>query len=453
VIVALCLLIIAGGLTAIQIWPEPVVPSLLLEGIARNACAPADVVGVPVGVTGSYYEDGSILRTDGALYCGAGSRVARPGGASRWRHEVLMSKRWLSAGVIPGEGPEMRSMAARALLDLNLLERPDGAVAAGLHSMWGYSWPRDSSWVATALADTGHMTDSFRILEFLARTQLADGTWAARYRLDGSGAVGDGRPVELDAAGWVPWAVWSWFTAEVRSASAARLGLLRLWPMVRAAATAATRSLTVAGLPPVAMDYWEDSVQVTLGTAAPLLAGLRAAADIAGALNNHRLAVRWAVAASRLENGIQSSFGRYGYHRLPAAGSGADAAVTFLGPPFEPLNPAVERAALAAQQALRLPNGGFLPGADWPGNAATAWTAETAFFALFDASAGRHKEAGRILSWLHAHRTQLGELPEQVSPSGRPVSVAPLAWTDAAVLLALLAQRQPLAVVPTPPTR
>jgi GH15 family glucan-1,4-alpha-glucosidase len=60
------------------------------------------------------------------------------------------------------------------------------------------------------------------------------------------------------------------------------------------------------------------------------------------------------------------------------------------------------------------------------------------------------RPAGRLLSWLSAHRTRLGSLPEQVSAQGRPVSVAPLDWTDAVVLLALLAQDHHLPVPPVP---
>ena len=92
----------------------------------------------------------------------------------------------------------------------------------------------------------------------------------------------------------------------------------------------------------------------------------------------------------------------------------------------------------------------MLPGSSWPGNRTVAWTPETAFFALYDANTGQHQAAGRILAWLSAHRTRLGELPEQVSSSGRPVSVAPLAWTDAVVLLALVSQQHPVPVLPAP---
>ena len=84
------------------------------------------------------------------------------------------------------------------------------------------------------------------------------------------------------------------------------------------------------------------------------------------------------------------------------------------------------------------------PGVDWPGNTATAWTAETAFFALSDAATGARGRAAALLSWLAAHRTSLGALPEQVTAAGQPASVAPLAWTDAAVLLTLVAQTRRL---------
>ncbi len=346
-------------------------------------------------------------------------------------------------------------MAARALLDLRLAVRPDGAVLAGWGSAWEYAWPRDSSWVAVALSDTGHPAMAYLIFRFLQRTQASNGTWAARSLPDGSGPVRDGRPAELDANGWVPWAVWSWaVTQQLRPGSPSRRELALLWPMITRAADAAARSLAQDGLPRPAMDYWEDSVQVTLGTAAPLLAGLGAAADLAADIGGATATSdgrRWSAAAARLARAITATFGRTGYQRTPAAGSGADAAVTFLGPPFAVPGPQVLRAARSAQRALALPDGGLRPGADWPGTPGVAWTSETAFFALFDAATGQHGQAAALLAWLAAHRTKLGSLPEQVSSAGQPAVVAPLSWTDAVTLLALLAQAGHLPTVPIPP--
>jgi glucoamylase len=346
-------------------------------------------------------------------------------------------------------------MATRALLDLRLDVRPDGAVVAGWRAGWDYAWPRDSSWVAVALAQTGHPAMAYQVLRFLQRMQPGNGIWAARYRPDGSGPVLDGRPAQLDADGWVPWAVWSWAaTQPLTPGGEPRRELAQLWPMVVRSADAAARSLAQDGLPGPAMDYWENSVQVTLGTAAPLLAGLRAAAALAARIGGAAASSdghRWAAAATRLAGAITATFGRTGYQRLPLAGSGADAAVTFLGAPFAEPGAQVLRAARSAQQALTVPNGGLRPGGAWSGTPDVAWTAETAFFAVFDASTGQHGQAAALLDWLAAHRTTLGSLPEQVNSAGQPACTAPLSWTDAVVLLALVAQTRHLPTVPIPP--
>jgi glucoamylase len=434
--------LVAGGITGgiVATSGGPTVPPLYMAGIAEQPCAGQVAVvrpGQPGGPSvGRFLAGSSVLSTEAANACTPGA--------------VAASQRWLDQGLVPGDSSADRDIATRALLDLRLSVLPDGAVVAGYYPGWDYTWPRDSSWVAAALAGTGHADEAFSILLFLERMQLANGTWAARYHPDGSGPVQDGRPVELDAVGWVPWAVWSW--ARTQSPAAARAGLARLWPMVSKAANAAAASLTGDGLPGPSMDYWEDTpIEVTLGTAAPLLAGLRAAADLAGELGTAPTGperARWAAAAGRLSAAIARTFGQTGYQRTPSAGSGADAAITFLGPPFGTPEASVLAAAATAQRALTEPNGGLRPGTAWPGAAGVAWTPETAMFALFDAATGQRTAADRLLSWLAAHRTSLGEFPEQVAPDGAPSSVAPLAWTDAIVLLTLLAQSGNLPTVP-----
>jgi glucoamylase len=474
-------LLAAGGITAglVATSGDPAVPALYMAGIAENPCAPGQAVPVTVLAPGaaaeSFLPDSSVLSSDRQSSCTAAA--------------VAASKQWLSSGTVPGDSAAERALATRALLDLRLLVQPDGAVVAALHPGWDYAWPRDSSFVAVALASTGHSAEAVSILRFLQRMQNPDGTWAARYYPDGSGPVQDGRPAELDAVGWVPWAVWSWAMtqqlaprptqARTGASSQARTGvssqaraeLGQLWPMVAKAANAAMDSITSDGLPRAAMDYWEDKpIEQTLGTAAPLLAGLRSAAALAAILaptsvsgssasgsavsgsaaSGSAVAVdgaRWAAAASRLAAAISSTFGRDGYQRTPSPDSGADAAVTFLGPPFAEPDASVVLAARAAQRALTEPNGGLRPGTAWRGAAGVAWTPETAMFALFDAGTGQQAAAQQLVSWLAAHRTSLGELPEQVAPGGKPASVAPLAWTDALVLLTLQAQATDLPVL------
>jgi glucoamylase len=434
---------------------QPAQPRLTVAGVAQVPCQ-QQALPIPAWMSGQFAPGSSILVTPAGLYLAPGRPTRLTHAQSGCAATAERADRdWLRAGLVPGATAAQLSMATRALLDLRLAVRPDGAVMAGWRPGWEYAWPRDACWAAVALAWTGHPAMAYQILRFLQRMQAGDGTWAARYLPDGSGPVRDGRPAELDADGWVPWAVWSWaVTQRLRPGSRPSRDLALVWPMVTRAADTAARSLTGDGLPGPAMDYWEVSVQVTLGTAAPLLAGLRAAADLAADIGGAAArsdARRWAAAAARLAGAITATFGRTGYQRMPEAGSGADAAVTFLGPPFTQPGPGVLQAARSAQRALGVPNGGLRPGATWLGAPGVAWTAETAFFALFDAATGQHGQAAALLDWLAAHRTNLGSLPEQVNSAGQPARTAPLSWTDAATLLTLLAQAGHMPTVPTPP--
>src|SRR5215469_6425871 len=251
-------------------------PWLAVLGVAQDPCVPR---AVPLGprIRGQFDVDSSVLRTASGSYAvPAGSVLDAASARACAATADGADRHWLYSGLIPGTTRSQQAMAVRALLDLKLAVQPNGAVVAGWAPDWEYAWPRDSAWVAVALADTGHVGLARRILQFLQHVQAADGTWESRYELDGSGPVRDGRPAELDAVGWVPWAVWSWAEAAGPT-SQTRAELAELWPMVARAADADESSIDNDGLPVPSMDYWEDDVEATLGTAAPLLAGLRAA--------------------------------------------------------------------------------------------------------------------------------------------------------------------------------
>jgi GH15 family glucan-1,4-alpha-glucosidase len=255
----------------------------------------------------------------------------------------------------------------------------------------------------------------------------------------------DGRPRQLDAVGWTPWAVWSWWQS-----SGDRAVLRELWPMLTRAADAALDAIQADGLPRPSADYTEQpQSRPTLGIAAPLLLGLRSAADLADALGDEPARQRWSAAARRLDTAIGATFGRTGYRRHPDGGAGADCAIAFLSAPLAPLadNSGVRSALANDEHELLMASGGLRPG-DMPHVRDTAWTTSTALFALADA--GNDRAFHHWFSWLAAHRTGLGELPEKVSPDGRPASVAPLGWTDAILLLALAGRDGLVATPPMP---
>ncbi|MFE1869396.1 hypothetical protein ACFW9N_00610 [Streptomyces sp. NPDC059496] len=420
-------------------------------GLLSNTTA---VEGVTPAVAGGarYVERSHVLRLLSGrwkyLPGGRTASVVVPPEDPTARLQIAESRDWLAAGRVPGNTATRRAAAERALLAMRALLRPNGAMAAGWSPGWTYSWPRDSSFASAAFAHTGHDAEAYRILRYSAATQRKDGTWDARTELDGSGPP-DSRRWQLDANGWVPWATWQWYRTAPPAARRARL--TALYPMIRKAADRSAASLGPDGLPPASPDYWEVMTTTTnIGTAAPLLAGLRAAADLADALDRPGDAARWSGAAGRLSTGISRTFAPLGYQRTVDGQHGRDSAVAFMAPPFNTAPADLPRALDTTYKALLLPNGGLTPGNDptapWGAN---AWTPSTSFFALAWAGTGQPAKARQVLDWVLAKRNPLGELPEKVDRAGRPSSVAPLGWTGSIVVLTLVALDG--VGLPTPP--
>jgi GH15 family glucan-1,4-alpha-glucosidase len=371
------------------------------------------------------------------LVTGPGSRVAidapglgAPGPGARGS---AADTAWLSAGSVPGKGTRWEEMSRTALLDLRRLSRQNGAVAAGAAGSWNYAWPRDTAFVAVALARTGHQPEALQALTFLQRVQLADGGFEARYLLDGSGPPDDRRR-QSDGAGWVLWAA-----SEVSRASGAAgppAGLRRL--LDDATGFALTATDDGHRLPPASPDYWEVPVRRTsLGTVAPLLAGLRASQRMYDALGERALAQRSGAAASRLAVIVGQRFGT-DYERFGSGlfgGGGLDAAVTFLMPPFaESPAPQVVDAWIRYQSDALRPAGGLAPGSRWKQDG-ISWTPETALVAYTAAMTGRRELSEKWMGWLTDHRPPGGSMPEKVLDTGAPAGPAPLAWTASLVIL------------------
>lgn len=262
---------------------------LLTNGVDTEAVLPSFAVGA------SYVDGSNVLRLPSGRwrYLPTGSSASRvvaaddPGALA----QIDENRAWLAAGQVPGTTAVRRAAVQRALLSMRALLKPNGAFAAGWSPAWEYSWPRDGAFAAAAFAATGHDEEAYRILGYDARTQRADGTWEARTKLDGSGPP-DARKWQLDGNGWVPWATWQWYEAAPAGDRDERLRTL--YPMVRKAADYAARSLGPDGLPPASPDYWElDTATTNIGTAAPLLAGLNASADLAARLGMGEDAQRW----------------------------------------------------------------------------------------------------------------------------------------------------------------
>jgi GH15 family glucan-1,4-alpha-glucosidase len=337
-------------------------------------------------------------------------------------------------------------LVRHALADLDALTLPNGATLAGNDGPWRFVWPRDASFVAAARCALGQYAEAGRILAFLDRVRPTAGRWEARYFAETGGVPADGREPQLDGSGWVLWA--TWFCDR---------DLSRYWPMAKESADQIVAELGPDGLPAPSPDYWErKESEVTLGTVAPLLTGLRAGVAIARKLDHPADAERWQTALDRLSKATDRHFGP-DYPRTPARsvgvlepgmkigiGGGADAIITILGPPFAPADADLDRAIDRTRDVLTQPNGGVTPGEQWRADG-VAWTPQTALFALSAAARGDRATAERLLNWLDTHRTRSGSLPEKVNRDLQPAGEAPLGWTSAVVVLAVAALERPLA--------
>ena len=423
-------------------------------GVASAAALVGVVVLAGAGTTSGgvdrthvdLYADGIVVTPEGVTTVPPGrrqaylpgTRVAAEPGADAGRRAALDAlaaeqRAWIDDGTVPGAGTRFEGLARGALADLHALVRDDGAVPAALHERWGYAWPRDNAFVAAALARTGHVADAVRVLGFLARVQGDDGAFEARYTLDGAGPP-DARAPQADGTGWVLWSL-----GEVLAAAPSRTDVaLRLRGLLERATDRAL-ALTDAGrrLPPASPDFWEVHERVTtLGTVAPLLAGLEAAGRAWSELGEPARARAATEAASSLRTVVEESFGARGYPRHVTGGA-RDAATAFVLPPFvdAPLAGAEDAWRASVGPMLR-PAGGLAPGGSWRPDG-VSWTPQTSLYALTAATLGDRPTAERWLAWVDAHRTASGAVPEKVLADGSPAAVAPLAWSCANVVLAL----------------
>lgn len=411
--------------------------------------------GDPLGTRGTawspetrLYSDGVVIGQDGGpVVVPPGSGLRRlpgtgyldpesgtlPGAALAAADEVAMAREILAGTDLPGRGTPYEAMAEEALLDIGVLTYPNGAAVAAGSPYWRYVWPRDAGFMAAALTVAGRPELAYAQLAYVAAMQDDDGTWQARYLPDGSRGVPDDRGLQLDGIGWTLWAAWV-FTGATASDPAPLAALIR-----RSAGAALAALDPATGLPRASQDFWEmDLDEATLGSAAPLLLGLRAGRDLLALVGDHELAARAADGADRLAAAVTGGFGAHGYARRISGAGGRDASVAFLLPPFARPDGGVEAAWRAAVDATTVGNGGVRPGEEWT-DRATAWTPQVSLHALTAASIGDSGLAHRLLSWLDLRRTVLGALPEKVTADGRPAAVAPLGLTGATVLLALAA--------------
>ncbi|SPT53637.1 Glucoamylase and related glycosyl hydrolases [Actinomyces bovis] len=421
-----------GGLGVRALLQRPT-PTLLSGGLAVGA--DGVLWPLPPGVAPTYLPGSRVPADDSVT-----SRGLDP--VQRERLAQAARDRRAGAQLPAGRWEALCSAALDDLLALTgpVLANtayPRGAVVAGPVSWWRYTWPRDASFAALALARCGLHHEALAVLTHLASLQGPDGSYAARYTA--AGGLPDARPPQTDGVGWFTWASVGVLKVLPTGSRPDDLATLEA-ALCRSGERLVRLTAGPTGLPPASPDYWEVRERfTTLGTAAATLLGLEAVATRPGLPEG--LSARAAASAARLREAMCRAYaptwGRYPERVGAAVGSPGqiDAALALVLPPFTTALPGAEAVRTTALARMARPAGGVAPGEGWRRDG-VSWTPETALLAWSAAGLGWRQEAEELLAWLEAHRTAAGALPEKVLADGSPAGPAPLAWTCALVLLA-----------------
>src|SRR5579864_5361614 len=208
------------------------------------------------------------------------------------QHFVTQWSNWQKTLLPLDAAPRQYELYRASTAVLRVHESKDflGGIIASLSIPWGFNkgdedlggyhliWPRDLVETAGALLAAGAQGDAVRVLRYLEATQESDGRWPQNMWLDG-------RPywngLQMDEAAFPILLV----DLLRRQAPRALGDLKRWWPMVKRATGFIARNGPVTQ-----QDRWEEDAGYSPFTLAVEVAGLLAAADIAGGVGESEIA-------------------------------------------------------------------------------------------------------------------------------------------------------------------
>lgn len=349
----------------------------------------------------------------------------------------------------------------------------DSDILAYNRDHYSYMWPRDGALVAAALDRAGYGALTRPFYRFCEAGLSDEGFLWHKYNPDGSvgsswhpwvGPKGLQLPIQEDETALVLWALGHYYRMRQDHEFVGR----HYGTLVRRAADFLVGYRDPAtGLPLESYDLWEERRGVFTFTTAAVVAGLRAAAQIAGAVGDSPGAARYAEAAQEtmeamLQHLWSEEEGRFVRGIYPRGDGPPVVDLTpessTMGPFLLGLLPAddprMEATARRIEEHLQVRTavGGiaryrddyyFRPGggsAEVPGN---PWVICTLWLARWHLARARTMDelepATRLIDWTLRYALLSGALPEQLDPhSGYPLSVAPLTWSHSTLIDTLL---------------
>lgn len=352
---------------------------------------------------------------------------------------------------------------------------------AGDH--YSYCWPRDGALVAYALILTGQSELSRNFFRFCGRSINEKGYFLHKYTPDGQLASSwhpwmiEGKPVlpvQEDETALVVWSLRKHFE-QYRDVEFIK-------PLYTPLIVNAAKWMSefrdkegpgATGLPQPSWDLWEERRGVHTFTVAATIAGLNAAADFAEDFGDVRRAAYWRTASDEIRAGLLKTLWseeKQCFARLarpvynPAGGveryeldmtrDSANYALFTLGV-LDPADPKVVAEMQSIKDTLwcKTSVGGVAryqndyyhqverkETTQVPGN---PWLICTLWLAQYEIARATNlaelERALPYLDWAARRASESGVLAEQFNPlTGDPVSVSPLTWSHATVVIAVM---------------
>lgn len=335
---------------------------------------------------------------------------------------------------------------------------------------YAYCWGRDGAFITTALNEAGLYKDSERFYEWAVRVQDKEGFWHQRHHINGNPAPSWG--IQIDETGSILFGMRNHFLYTKNMNF-----LEKVWPSVLKACSFMEKFIDIdTGLPMPSYDIWEERNGEHTYSAAAVIAGFRAAADMAEWLNVPEKTVdRWRSIADNIKKALEKNLvdrengvflrsiriklnpwgnepspdtlvikaNPKGYTREVSAVDGR-MDISLLGPavPFgiyDPWHPVVRSTAERIEEFLCCEQAGGIyryHGDSYAGG--NPWIVATLWLALYHIRAGNINKARRYFHWSVKRATKLGFLPEQADRNnGEPCWVIPLTWSHAMFVLTL----------------
>ena len=331
---------------------------------------------------------------------------------------------------------------------------------------YGYSWPRDGSYVMWPLIRMGYVDEPYRFFEFTRRGMHPNGYLNHKYRADG--ALGSSwhpyvhgdvvaAPIQEDETAVVVFMFAQFYNVQKDSKLIKEFYSSMIVPMANFLAEFID---DVTGLPKASYDLWEEIFATFTYTVSVTYGGLLAASELAVVAGDSENAVKWRTAADDIKQAAakhlyneerktfyksvsvkkgnvtkdptvdaSSIFGAFMFGLFDANGPEMTNAVEMMKDLFNLLDdePGIPR---YENDPYRRSD---------PSVTGNPWFITTLWHAQYMLEKGQIDEAKHILDWVKAHALGSGMIAEQVDPiTDVSIAPAPLTWSHAEYLSTML---------------